>query len=235
MRTREHTRAQGAASRVPLSCGAISVPLASVSGRCTVLTITHSRDLPKPGVEKASRRKKQLESCFLLRQVYFSSQLCLTKTSLCGRHFPKKGLIHPGLDGESGSPHPPSGPELLARGLPPCSQPVMGALGPEQQPADGPETALQRRERPMAQCSPDPVQAGGSAGIWDASSRPCPRSPPRTTSHRNQHQPAALTPWQEGWPPDSFSGIPLKVSSPWPAGSSGLGSLRSSRALSRGQ
>lgn len=163
MRTREHTHAQGAASRVPLSCGAISVPLASISGRYTVLTITHSQDLPNPGVEKASRRKKQLESCFLLRQVYFSSQLCLTKTSLCGRHFPKKGLIHPGLDGESGSPRPPSGPELLARGLPPCSQPVMGALGPEQPPRDGSETALQRREHPPAQHSPGrgQLQASG--------------------------------------------------------------------------
>ena len=58
VRTREHTRAQGATSRVPLSCGAISVPLASVSGRCMVLTITHSQDLPKPGVEKASSKGK---------------------------------------------------------------------------------------------------------------------------------------------------------------------------------
>ena len=38
----------------------------------------------------------------------------------------------------------------------------MGALGPEQQPGDGPETALQRRERPLAQRSPDPVQEGDS-------------------------------------------------------------------------
>ena len=177
VRTREHTRAQGATSRVPLSCGAISVPLASVSGRCMVLTITHSQDLPKPGVEKASRRKKQLESCFLLRQVYFSSQLCLTTTSLCGRHFPKKGLIHPGLDCESGSPRPPSGPELLARGLPPCSQPVMGALGPEQPPRDGPETALQRREHPSAQCFPDPVQEGDSCRHLGSQQPALPRKP----------------------------------------------------------
>lgn len=152
-------------------------PLASVSGRCAVLTITHSQDLPKPGVEKASRRKKQLESCFLLRQVYFSSQLCLTKTSLCGRHFPKKGLIHPGLDCESGSPRPPSGPELLARGLPPCSQPVMGALGPEQPPRDGPETALQRREHPPAQCFPDPVQEGDSCRHLGSQQPALPREP----------------------------------------------------------
>lgn len=72
-----------------------------------------------------------------------------------------------------------------------------------------------------------------AASIWDPSSQPFPGSPPYTTGHRNEHQPAALTPWQEGWPPDSFSVIPFKVSSFWASESSGLGSLRSNRALSR--
>lgn len=89
--TRAHACLQGRVPGPSHAAGAISVPLALVSGHCTVLTITRSQELPRAGVEKASRREKQLESCFLLRQVYFSLQLCLTKASLCGRRFPKKG------------------------------------------------------------------------------------------------------------------------------------------------
>lgn len=40
------------------AAGTTSVPLALVSGRGTVLTITPGQDLPKPGVERPSRTGK---------------------------------------------------------------------------------------------------------------------------------------------------------------------------------
>lgn len=52
------TRACRALSQSLSAAGATSVPLALVSGHSTVLTITHRPDLPKPGVERASRPGK---------------------------------------------------------------------------------------------------------------------------------------------------------------------------------
>lgn len=60
------------------------------------LTLHHVDNYPLAGLAKPERRKAsgrggQLEACFLLWQVYFSLQLCLTKMSLCGGHFLRKG------------------------------------------------------------------------------------------------------------------------------------------------
>lgn len=49
----------------------VSVPLALVSGHRTVLTITHSQDLPEPGVEKASRRGKTTGKLFSVKAGLF--------------------------------------------------------------------------------------------------------------------------------------------------------------------
>lgn len=154
-RPREHARACGALSRAPRAAGALSAPLALVSGPCAVLTISHSQDLPEPAAEKASRRKKQPGSCFLLRQVYFSSQLCLTKTSLCGRRLPKKGLIHPALDSESAAASRPGLGEARARSPGSCRTSSVGwRLGPA--PISSPAPGLRTKpvQRPRLSCAP---------------------------------------------------------------------------------
>lgn len=128
-----------------------------VSGPCAVLTITHSQDLPKPAVEKASRRKKQLGSCFLFRQSYFSLQLCLTKTSLCRRHPPKKGLIHPALDSESAAASSPGLWEARAWSPGSCRTSSVGwRLGPAPRLlARSRSSNKARAERPRLSCAPE--------------------------------------------------------------------------------
>lgn len=74
----EHTRDCRAASRVPSRGGAISALPAPASGTSTALTVTQT---PEPKGLRAG--EEQRGSCFLLGQVCFSSQLCLTKMSLC--------------------------------------------------------------------------------------------------------------------------------------------------------
>lgn len=71
MYTRAHACLQGHGPGPSHAAGAISVPLALVSGHCTVLTITHSQELPRAGVEKASRRKKTTGKLFSVKAGLF--------------------------------------------------------------------------------------------------------------------------------------------------------------------
>lgn len=71
MHTRARACLQGHVPGPSHAAGAISVLLALVSGHCTMLTITHSQDLPKAGVEKASRRKKTTGKLFSVKAGLF--------------------------------------------------------------------------------------------------------------------------------------------------------------------